>query len=636
MTNLSINNGDGTTSSPTSNNSKGLRSRRTKRPQLRRYSKPPSQDRLVIIFISATAIFSLLSISPFLFGNFPSIETNNNKGGIISNLAGNKTALLWHYFMRLQQEQLAENIAKHEYVPMVDNNVIHDADEPLPLSRGVSGLPIEQTPALVGAKHGTITCPDGTTMDRLAYWNEPQGELDVSFVSPFAPTQSSSSESKKERRYVTFEPDRGGWNNIRMSLEIVIVFAAATGRTLVLPPDTPFYLLNKKQVGKKNSRHHGFADFIDLESEALRKKVNMITMKEFLEQEGTTDKGIIPENKMFRIPGGDEGKKIWKSSEQCYYVAKSDRPCETIYNFLISEAYVPELQAGRDCLIFDVDKQSNLDHYSSSEIFDLMPEEEQEKVNEFCTKRSPTFYGGDLASAPLVHFHAGEKTHRLLNHFYTFLYFTDIKVDHYYKRFVRDFLHYTDTIWCAAGKVVRLLEDESMKLTGDDKPIFSSMHVRRGDFQYKKVKITAEDWYDNTKDLFKKNEIIYIATDEKDHSFFKPLEEHWNGRVRFLSNYSEAAGLDKLDPNIMGMIDTIVASRGRLFVGTWFSTFTGYINRMRGYNGMSGITSFYSTPDRKYNTHKWENPEKVLTAREWPTAWIGIDGEKVVAEEQHA
>ena len=56
-------------------------------------------------------------------------------------------------------------------------------------------------------------------------------------------------------------------------------------------------------------------------------------------------------------------------------------------------------------------------------------------------------------------------------------------------------------------------------------------------------------------------------------------------------------------------------------------------NRMRGYYGMSGRTSFYSTTDRKYNTHKWEHPQKVLTAREWPVAWIGIDGEEAVTKE---
>jgi len=48
---------------------------------------------------------------------------------------------------------------------------------------------------------------------------------------------------------------------------------------------------------------------------------------------------------------------------------------------------------------------------------------------------------------------------------------------------------------------------------------------------------------------------------------------------------------------------------------------------------MPGTTSYYSTPDRKLNTHKWEIPHKVMTAREWPTAWIGIDGDEVVSEE---
>ena len=180
--------------------------------------------------------------------------------------------------------------------------------------------------------------------------------------------------------------------------------------------------------------------------------------------------------------------------------------------------------------------------------------------------------------------------------------------------------------------------------------------VRRGDFQYKSVKITADDWYKNTRGLFKNNEIVYIATDERDTSFFLPLAKHY--RLRFLSNFTESAGLNELDPNIMGMVDTIIASRGRIFVGTWFSTckwelsllslfficipvdslllllVTGYINRMRGYYGMSGTTSFYSTPDRKLNTHKWQNHSKIVTAREWPIAWIGIDGDEAVFDEQ--
>ncbi|KAL7428026.1 hypothetical protein ACHAXH_002252 [Discostella pseudostelligera] len=596
-----------------------------RRPPIATRTKPPSQDRLVIVFVTASAIFFLVTIFPFLSGDFPSsgishkdwLHKHGDGHGGILDLAENKTLLLWHHLMGKQRQQSFEG----------DVSIINRIKgDPLPLARGVSGLPLSQTPALIGAHHGSIQCPtaDGVLhMDELAYWNDPQGQQDVSFISPFNP-------QSKEKRYVTFEPDRGGWNNIRMSLENVIVFAAATGRTLVLPPDTPFYLLSRNPDGTKRKVHHGFADFLYLENVALRNKLEIISMTEFLETGSKKRRG---HKKMFTMPVGSEGKTLRKSAEECIYVAKSDRPCDTIYDFLRSHAYVPELQAGRDCLIFDLDTQkaSTMQHSTDSQIFDSLPYAQKVKVEEFCDERNPIFYGKELASAPWIHFNAGEKHHRLLNHFYTFMYFTDTKVDHYYKRFVRDFLHYGDAIYCAAGKVIRALEQEA-KEPGSSQPSFSAMHVRRGDFQYKKVKITAHDWYNITKELFRKNEIIYIATDEKNRDFFKPLTKHYN--LRFLSDFSDAAGLKDLDPNFMGMIDTIVASRGRLFVGTWFSTFTGYINRLRGYYGMPGSTSYYSTPERKFNTHTWVNPHKVMTAREWPTAWVGIDGDENVREER--
>jgi hypothetical protein len=294
---------------PTSNNSKTRRRSRRRPPLSSPRTKPPSQDRLVVAFATATGIFFVLSISPFLFGNnLPSIETdtinwvhkhNDGMGGVLHGLSGNKTLLARHYFEGQQQHQLAEDNAKHQYVSMNHNK--------LPLSRGVSGLPLKKTPALVGAQHGSIHCKEhNMDMDQLAYWNDHQGDLDVSFVSPFA------TESNEKRRYVTFEPDRGGWNNIRMSLEIVIVFAAATGRTLVLPPDTPFYLLKK---GKKNTQHHGFADFIDLKNKSLLNKLPMISMKDFLEKEGTTA-NRIPDDKMFKLPTGKDGEKMMRAAEQ--------------------------------------------------------------------------------------------------------------------------------------------------------------------------------------------------------------------------------------------------------------------------------------------------------------------------------
>lgn len=55
-------------------------------------------------------------------------------------------------------------------------------------------------------------------------------------------------------------------------------------------------------------------------------------------------------------------------------------------------------------------------------------------------------------------------------------------------------------------------------------------------------------------------------------------------QVRTLSDMlssKERAALS--NPDWVGMIEQVIASTGRIFVGTYWSTFTGYIMRMRGY-----------------------------------------------------
>jgi GDP-fucose protein O-fucosyltransferase len=243
--------------------------------------------------------------------------------------------------------------------------------------------------------------------------------------------------------------------------------------------------------------------------------------------------------------------------------------------------------------------------------------------------RKPQFWDKKLQENALIHFRASEKQYRLLSHYYGMLYFTDPAIDHYYKRFVRDFLHYHDSIYCAAGKIVKALQAEGekrgFKVDEEGGGGYSAMHIRRGDLQYKKVKIPGEEWYANTKEVWKPGEILYIATDERKKDFFDPIKQHHD--LRFLDDYTELAGLKDLDPNYMGMIDTIVASRGRAFAGTWFSTFSGYINRLRGYHGMTMMDSWYSFLDRKEALHKWEEVDHFAYAFEWPDCWVGIDAD---------
>uniref|UniRef100_A0A7S2YL06 Uncharacterized protein n=1 Tax=Entomoneis paludosa TaxID=265537 RepID=A0A7S2YL06_9STRA len=87
-----------------------------------------------------------------------------------------------------------------------------------------------------------------------------------------------------------------------------------------------------------------------------------------------------------------------------------------------------------------------------------------------------------------------------------------------------------------------------------------------------------------------------------------------------------------VNPNFYGMIDQLVASRGKFFFGCWQSTFSGYINRLRGYHSQRHKepgyekgdlrTSFHYSPKGHFDDmRKYYPVRKPFYAREFPTAW---------------
>jgi GDP-fucose protein O-fucosyltransferase len=123
---------------------------------------------------------------------------------------------------------------------------------------------------------------------------------------------------------------------------------------------------------------------------------------------------------------------------------------------------------------------------------------------------------------------------------------------------------------------------------------------------------------------------VYIATDERQKTFFNPLKEYYN--VKFLDDYKDEL-LTDINKNFYGMIDQLIAARGRNFYGCWHSTFTGYIMRMRGYHAardhspgyLDGVlpSSYYYVPKSDRNAmHDYvalqgaffNRPEKMVSA----------------------
>ena len=171
--------------------------------------------------------------------------------------ACNQNTTLYLQLLALSLALLAFNVIYHEKVVkhhIVEQSVAHGkqllehstrvATGPIPRSVDVD-IDIEMNAdahEVAGLSCGKYndndngaSVSDEFATKEMVYWNDIPS--DSNFVSPFY--------DPSRERYLTFEPDGGGWNNIRMAMETVIVMAHAMGRTLVLPPEKRMYLIGK-------------------------------------------------------------------------------------------------------------------------------------------------------------------------------------------------------------------------------------------------------------------------------------------------------------------------------------------------------------------------------------------------------
>jgi hypothetical protein len=166
--------------------------------------------------------------------------------------------------------------------------------------------------------------------------------------------------------------------------------------------------------------------------------------------------------------------------------------------------FVPDWHGEHHCLIMD-DKNWFRDTHT----------EMAEEIQRFCGTREPAFYNTTMHDAALFHFRTGanHKETRLLAQFYSFIHFTNPRVGNFYKRLIRNRCRYSDEIFCSSGKIIQALSGGNVDANSNHTlSSYSAMHIRRGDFQWKKMRITANEWYENTKEIFHPGETIYIAT----------------------------------------------------------------------------------------------------------------------------
>ena len=468
----------------------------------------------------------------------------------------------------------------------------------------------------------------------VKYWNKEFSNKDC-YESPLR----IHSELPKDQKYVVFEPDRGAWNNIRMAAEVAIVFAHATGRTLVLPPNERWYLLsenyktNKKQILQSLNKHnnHGrFDKFFNMTY--LRETMTIISMQNFIQNVALKNqlKGPVPHT--LSKANFDE------------YTGKSR--IGYLWKYLESACYLREWEPGRYFIGFNLIEPNNktVNKITDRNVFQKFGKNNMRRREMVAHGRKMIRYMSGLHEEKAIFFPGDyRRKYRILTHFYTYIYWEQEKREHFYRRFVRDRLRYVDEIFCRAGRIVKSLHEkiaEVMQIplelsqnshtTGGNTSYgvtYMAYHIRRGDFQYKDTRISAESILETTNPIVKQHidrtRVIYIASDERNTSFFQPWRDA--GYTIFtLQDFGNI--IDGVDRNYLGMIEQIVCANAHVFFGTYKSTFTGYITRLRGYyrDGRHN-RSYYTTTKDTYRMHTRKQIIGPFWAREFESSFIQID-----------
>ena len=525
--------------------------------------------------------------------------------------------------------------------------------------------------------------PNDNYANEMVYWKNVDSH-DSSFRSPYLPT-SNEGEPVQEK-FLTFEPDDAGWNNVRMGFETIVIIALITGRTLVLPPESTNVLFKKygananemnRNEQKNFTIHHpskerfNFHDFYNLTS--LTKKyanLKIISMDQYLREEGLN--GRLKD----RI-----GNSIVPPLHQVHWEGRNP----VLNNYLRNVAYIPMHWKPNKCLAYFDDPNlhttsMNIKHsHNNSQdttqstsfdpqnlIRDILSRKNGNRVpfpHQFHNKPTPVnatmterlresiaqrtqicHYSPEMQWQTIIHFPFDPllfADQRMLTHFYSFLFHENYHQDLFTKRFVRDGLHYKESIVCAAATIVKQLRTRAYERNPESNPTgeFHTFHVRRNDFQTQ-FKMTEG----NVESIFKTSSMenlppgstIYVATDEKDiRTFFEPITEIYD--LVFFNDFLHLLdGFSDIQEHHFGMIEQLIAARGKVFHGLYYSTFSAHVMRLRGYYSVkekhlkdgSLKNSFYYMPDfalSEMNDYRAIRMPSFL--REYPTAWRDIDND---------
>lgn len=137
----------------------------------------------------------------------------------------------------------------------------------------------------------------------------------------------------------------------------------------------------------------------------------------------------------------------------------------------------------------------------------------------------------------------------------------------------------------------RRLASSIVKGLRDQHGEFASVHIRRMDFlnDYGQTELVSpEEIQYNMGCHIPRDCFLMIHSDEINVDYFAPILKVWPNHCLIDRALFHQFHPDTLDSAEIGLISALVACESDFFLGTMFSTFTGYIHRKRFINRKSG------------------------------------------------
>jgi hypothetical protein len=344
-----------------------------------------------------------------------------------------------------------------------------------------------------------------STQNWLEFWKRhSQG-------SGFEQTNQTVRNDAESVKYLTFDTDAGGFNNMRMAFEYFVDLAHRSGRTLVLPQQEGWYLIDwgplnahdkNDQKWIQGTPRSTYNEFFDI-SYMKEKGLPVLTAAEFFDREGSR----------FNVP-------------------RSADPREKLQNS-------PDPNTWKQWLDTNPGPRNCEDGTSMA-----------------------------FTSKPILHF--GLQGTRFLSCLYAGL-STPRGSDA-----GRKLIHYNPKLFEIASRPVAELGAGH----------YLALHLRRNDFQYQQAPSAADAGrlVQSLESKLEPGESVYIASDEVDANWWKTLRSEFKSKghkVVTLSDFENDLKAEGMSSRNAGLIEQLICSGARSFIGTPSSTFSAGINLIR-------------------------------------------------------